>query len=72
MFILKQTYTNKICRNLLLNFAYHSRDVSEGFESKKNFAHLQNLYVRFKEKFYSNKLDMKLKLMHLFASERKK
>ena len=59
MFILKQTYTNKICRNLLLNFAYHSRDVSEGFESKKNFAHLQNLYLRFKEKFYSNKLDMK-------------
>ena len=58
MFILKQTNTNKICRNLL-NIAYHSREVSEGFESKKNFAHLQNLYLRFKEKFYSNKLDMK-------------
>jgi len=58
MFILKQTNTNKICRNLL-NFAYHSRRVSEGFESKKNLANLQNLCVRFKEKFYSNKLDMK-------------
>ena len=45
MFILKQTYTNKICRNLLLNFAYHSRDVSEGFESKKNFAHFCKTYM---------------------------